>query len=226
LSILQENRIRWGDGFSVEVTDKANEFRKFFRRFIVGLKHQGVSATEKTGSGATWRTTGARESHEQLCGAQRAVQHARSGGATCRTTGAHDSDEQLCDETNVTSIFAGAPNPLGDGFSAEVTDDANGFRKKFPAIYREARRQRVSPAKNRESRNQRKRCCPFFAGGIDIKVFSQPKIGSRALNGSGVLRSQIKSASGTAGPRIGRGEARSEICKSPGQRRMPSKRSR
>jgi hypothetical protein len=63
--------------------------------------------------------------------AHRAVRHARSAGATCRTTGAHESHEQLCDATNATSFFAQEPDSLGDSFSVEVTDGANGFRKIF-----------------------------------------------------------------------------------------------
>jgi hypothetical protein len=95
----------------------------------------------------------------EQCSAQRAVRRARSGGATCDTTGAHESHEQLCGETNVAAFFAGEPSPLGDGFSVDVTDDANGFRR----IFRHSSR------------------------GSNIKVFPQPKIGSRALNRSRVL---------------------------------------
>jgi hypothetical protein len=106
-----------------------------------GDETEGYGGRVRRATSSTARSSTARN---EQCGAQRAVQHARSGGATWRTTGARESHEQLCGETNVASFFAREPNPLGDGFSVDVTDDANGVRR-IRAIHRGAQTSRVFP---------------------------------------------------------------------------------
>jgi hypothetical protein len=91
------------------------------------------------------------------------MRHARSGGATCDTTGAHESPEQLCGETNVASFFAQEPDPLGDGFSVEVTGNASGLER-FSGDLSRGPNIKVFPQPKIGSRIKRKRCSPFLAG--------------------------------------------------------------